>query len=150
MTDADKERKIPAVLIAVGVVLYVVAGFLRQGAGGIVSVLVFVGVASAVGVGLMVVAAFITAKITGTSFGELDSAVLKLSAIYLFPSAVAGLIPVPLLNSLVAAAIAFSLLIWLFDLEVPYAIVFTVITWVVNLVAAVVLGAVLGGLGAGR
>lgn len=142
MSEADKDRKIPFALIGVGLVLYTVAGFVRFRAKGPAPVLAVVAVGCVVGVALMLAAAFITAKITGTSFGELGSAVLKLAAIYLFPSAVGLFVP-GIVGGLVASVIAFVLLMWLFELELPYAIIFTIVTWVVNFVAALAVGVVI-------
>ena len=91
-----------------------------------------------IGVGLLVIAAFVAARVLGTSFGELGPAILKFAAIYVTPSALAELagsfagdgywiVAIP-----VSLVLYYSLLVWLFDLDQFEAWVYTVIAWMIN------------------
>src|SRR5947209_13941161 len=110
MAEEAKERQVPLVLIAIGFTLYVVAAFSKLGTAGAGVVAVFIVVSTLIGVALMLGGAYLTAAITGTSFGDLRSALLKLAAIYLFPGALAVWMP-GAIGWLISIALWFSLLI---------------------------------------
>src|SRR6185312_8900392 len=85
LMDAAKERQIPMILIAVGLALSTIGAIWKLGPAGMpVAIETLVG-ATVLGTGLMLVAAFATAAMIRASFGELNAAILKLAAIYLFP-----------------------------------------------------------------
>ena len=132
MSEHLTERRIPLILIAAGIVLSAVAAAWRLGLARVPLILLIVAFGTVFGTLLMVAAAYVTAAFTHTGFGELRSAVLKLAAVYLFPSAVSALFPL-WAGLLVSGAISFSLLIWLFDLEVHEAQTFTAVEMAVNL-----------------
>jgi hypothetical protein len=134
--DAAKERQIPIGLMIAGLVLFVVAGLFRAGATGTAMMLAALGVVAVIGVGLMLLAAFITASITSVRFGDLRGALLKFAGIYLFSSGVSAVLGGGWLGALISIAVFFSLLVWLFELETPYAVAFTLIYLVVSWVTA--------------
>ena len=136
MDGAAKERQIPIGLIIAGELAFVAAG-LRLVGRGVGILMAYVGVATVVGTLLMLLAAFITALITRTSFGDLGSAVLKLAGIYLFANGVGALIPT--VGGLIALAVFFSLVVYLFELEGPYAVAFTIVNFVVHLTVGLAL-----------
>jgi hypothetical protein len=84
-----------------------------------------------IGVPMMLLAAYATAAITQQSFGELSTATLKLTAIYLFAGAFGT---IPWMGWILSLIVLYALLIWLFDLDKPYAIAFMVILWAVRFV----------------
>ena len=133
--DEAKERLIPAILLAVGLAVFVVYGFVAGGATGAVAVLLLVGVQLTLAVVLGLVACAIVAKVLATSFGYLGSATLKLAAVILFPSALTILIPSAPLAWAVSLILFLSLLVWLFDLEPLELIVCAVVIWLVRAVA---------------
>ncbi|MDH3583918.1 MAG: zinc ribbon domain-containing protein [Phycisphaerae bacterium] len=148
-----KQREIPLALLALGVGLhlfwawrktrgedYFGEGFGAE-AGEILKEV-------AIGVGLMIAAAFAAARLLETSFGSLGPAVLKFAAIYVAPAAVstfAGslvgewswVVSIPLLLGMY-----YGLLVWLFDLDVFEAFVFASIGYLIN---AWILNFLLGG-----
>ncbi|HEX8913161.1 MAG TPA: hypothetical protein VF796_12450 [Humisphaera sp.] len=138
-----KEQKIPLGLIVAGELILVVAGLIKVGAG--VGVLMaFVGVATVVGVLLMLTTAFLAAFLLRVSFGDLWSAVLKLTGIYIFSAALGLTLPSGFAFLLQSAAFV-VLMMWLFELELPYVIAFAVLNFVVNLVAGGILAAAVAG-----
>ena len=94
----------------------------------------FIGFLLALQTILGTVAAFVTAKITGASFGELWTAMLKLAGIIVFTGALSLAIPY---GGLLVVFIYLGLLMWLLDLAfgeaVIFAIVFTLIRFAVVL-----------------
>ncbi len=71
---------------------------------------------------LLVIAAIIVATALKVSFGEVPSAILKFAAAALASGAIATLIPV---GGIVALFIFLGLIMWLFELEITYAIAVT-------------------------
>ena len=135
-SDAAKERQIPLGLIVGGLVLFAAAALFRAGAGGAAVAMGAMGIVAVIGVALMVLAAFITSALTSTSFGDFGAAVLKFAGIYLFSSGVGAVLGGGWLGGLVGTAVFFSLIVYLFELETPYAVAFTIIYWGVSFVAA--------------
>jgi hypothetical protein len=128
---AATEKQIPTALIAVGAGLWALAGFIGHGVHGASNALLAVSIIATVDVVLMIAGAFLTALVLRISFGDLQSAILKLGAIALFPGAVGYLIPG--VGGLIAIALYFSLLIWFFELEVYQAVIFTIVLFVIRL-----------------
>jgi hypothetical protein len=143
MDGAATERKIPVGLIIAGELLFVVAGLRIVGVGRVAELMAFVGVATVVGVALMLGAAFVTATLFKVSFGDLNAAVLKLAGIYLISNGIGALLSGTGLGGLVATAIFFSLMMWLFELEMTYVVVFAVMNWVVQLVVGIAIAGML-------
>lgn len=133
-TTHPTEKQIPLALIFGSAVLLCAAGLVYGGLAGFMAVFNALAIATAVGVLLMLLAAFLTAGLFSVSFGEFGSAVLKLTAIYISAAALAALIPT--VGGLLGSALAFVLLMWLFELEMVYAIVFAVMLWLVQIAAA--------------
>ena len=122
-------------LVGIGVAIFVVYGFVHAGAEGAATVFTALSVNLTIGVVLGVIACFITAKLMDISFGSLNSAMFKLAAIFLFPTAVSMLFPWVAVAWLVSFVLYFGLLTWLFELEGSEPIVCAVVIWVVRVVA---------------
>ena len=121
-----KDRFAPYAMLAVGVLVILARPLIRSGPIDAVAAFGWLAITMIVGVGLMAVGCLITARLLGTVFGEVGPAFLKLAAIFLFPTAIGSLLP-PWWSSLVATALFFGLLLWLFDLEVYEAAVFALV-----------------------
>ena len=139
--DADiaKEKQIPIILIVIGLIIWVIVGFARFDVGPLWIVLI-VGIDATVRTLLLIAAAYVTAGLMSVSFGDLRAAFLKFTAVVVFSGAVGAAIP---FGGIIAAVVAFGLLLWLFDLEVYQAVVFTIIYWVVSLVAGIIVAGLL-------
>lgn len=131
----DTEVKAPALLLGIGVIIQVIAGFVGGGGTGAAAVLLAVVIIIALRLALALPACYLTAKIMNTGFGYLSTAILKLAAIAVFPSAVSMLIPIPVINWLIAVAIYFGLIMWLFQVEFFEAFILTVVIWLMNVLA---------------
>ena len=126
-SDSLKERQAPYAMLIAGVAIVVGWGLMHQRSVlDAVALLGWLAIAIILGVALMLLGCFVTAKLLGTSFGELRTALLKLAAIFVFPSAIGWLLP-PWYSTLVATGLYFALLLWLFDLEVYEAAVFSLV-----------------------
>jgi hypothetical protein len=134
MEDA-KEVKIPLALIVVGLAIFVVFGFHVGGAAGVAAALAVMAVRVVIGVTLGVIACFITARIMDASFGYLNTAILKLAAIFIVTGAVSAIIP--LAGWLVGLVLYYGLLTWFFDLEILEVIVLSVVLGAAQIVAGV-------------
>jgi hypothetical protein len=133
-----KEYVVPAVLLGIGVLVYLGYAVIVNGVDGILGMLIYLPIRIAVQVTLGVVACFITAKIMGTGFGDLKSAIIKLAAIFMFPGAVTFFIPY--VGWLMALVLYWGMLEKLFELEAMETIVLAVVIWLVNLGAIIFLG----------
>jgi hypothetical protein len=140
MKNDPKDLQIPLVLIVLGLIIYGIGGFNRTGTNGAAAQVSGVLMAAGIGTAVMIFAAFVTASLVGVSFGELGPAALKLAAIYIFPASIASLIP---FGILLAFFIWLGLLMWLFELEVFQAVIFTIVLISVNLLVGMGLRAVL-------
>jgi hypothetical protein len=131
----------PLALLVIGLLIYGIAAFVKAGT---TSAFVLMGVIflmAAIETVLGIVAAFITASVMSTSFGELRTAVLKLAAILVFSSAIAFV--VPYFGGIISLAIYAALLMGLFGLELIEAIVFSVIFWLIRMGVVVLLAGLL-------
>jgi hypothetical protein len=140
LTDHAKERQIPLVLIGLGLALYVVAAFVRTGPQGVGPTLLAVLLGGVAQTAILVAAAFLLATVIGISFGEVGPAVLKFAAAALVGGAVSALIPY---GGIVAIFVFLGLIMWLFELEVPYAVALTILYLVVSFAVAFVIRAAL-------
>ncbi len=113
------ERKIPSLLIAGGLVLYVVAALIRAGTGSVMPVLVAAIVALVVQTILLIASAFVIAAILRISFGDSNSAMLKFAAAVIASGSIEALIPT---RGILATAVFFVLVLWLFELDVAYVV----------------------------
>jgi hypothetical protein len=123
-----KDRRAPYALLIAGVAIILGNTLIHHGPLDAIAAFGWLAIWMIIGVGAMAVACLITARLLGTSFGELRAAVLKLAAIFLLPTAVtvSGFLP-PWWSTLISTALYFGLLLWLFDLEVYEAAVFTLV-----------------------
>jgi hypothetical protein len=134
-----KETMIPTVLLVLGIAMYVAFGFWMGGAGGAGALLVMTLIGLVIGIPLGIIACFITAWLMGASFGTLKGAILKLAAVYTFPSGVLLLamtslsIEGVLLGLLVGLVLFGGLLAWLFELDALEVIVVAIVLFVVRL-----------------
>lgn len=120
-----KKKTIPAVLLAAGLITFVIAGFVEGGVDTAAGIILFVLARFFFMIILGIPACFLAAKILGTSFGLFHTAVLKLAAIAVVPPA-AGML-LPFAGGWVGWMIYLALLEWLFDLEFYEAVVFAVV-----------------------
>ncbi len=137
-----KERLVPLGLIGAAIVTFggVIAAY--GGVEALATTWLGLGMNVAVGVGLMLVACFLTAKMLGVSFGPLGSAVLKLAAIYLFPDAVDlgvyAVTDLSFIGWITSIVLYFVLLSWLFDLDFGETMICAVVIFMVQMVAGFV------------
>jgi hypothetical protein len=88
---------------------------------------------------LLILAAYIVAGVLKVSFGDFRTASLKFFGASLAAGGVGAIIPG---LGIVTGVIFLALIMWLFELELPYAIALTIVNWVLSmLVASVVLAA---------
>jgi hypothetical protein len=121
-----RDREAPYAMLSAGVAIIVGRALLRQGPVAAVAAFGWLAIVIILGVALMGIACLITSRLLGTRFGEARAAVRKLAATFIFPLAVWTLLPA-WWSTLVASALYFALLLWLFDLEVHEAALFTLI-----------------------
>jgi len=133
----SEQVRVPLILIAVSLVIFVGFGFYLGGATGALITIVLFLVAALIQVVLGVAACYLVAALLDTSFGELKEACVKLAAITVFPSAVALVLgPVsPFLAYLVVVGLFFGLLMSLFELEFGESLIFVVVLWAVQFLA---------------
>ncbi len=133
--DDAKEIKIPAALLAIATAIFLLYGLFAAGTLGVSVMLVALAFQIFVGVAVGLVACLIASKLIGFSLGTLGPTTLKLAAIYTFPAAVGALIP--FVGWIIALALFFVLLTWLFELEGREAILCSVIVFVVYMGASI-------------
>lgn len=134
-----RHTKVAVALLVVGVLMHVGRGQFLGGDAAAEAALWKVARNLAVGLPLMLGSCFLTARIMGISFGSLPAAVLKLSAIYVFPGAVAlllGLWAPWYVGPLVALFLFCTLLTRLFELDGIEPLVCGLVMWLVTLGAA--------------
>jgi hypothetical protein len=123
-----KDRRAPYALLIAGVTIILGNTLIHHGPVDAIAAFGWLAIWMIIGVGAMAIACLITARLLGTSFGELGGAVLKLAAIFVLPTAVtvSGYLS-PWWSTVISTALYFGLLLWLFDLEVYEAAVFTLV-----------------------
>lgn len=124
MVEHPKETQIPLILTAAGLALYVVAAFVRTGAGGVGATLTAVLIGAAIQTVLLVVIALIVGTLMSVSFGSIGSAALKFAAASIASGGIAALLPG---GGIVALFVFLGLVMWLFEIELTYAVVLTVV-----------------------
>jgi hypothetical protein len=139
MNDS-KERKIPLIMIAAGLALYLLAAFMHAGPSGVLPTLLAVLVVAVVQTAVLIGAAFIVAAMMSVSFGDVQSAILKFAGITLASGGLASVISFG--GNFVALFIFLGLVMWLFELELTYSIALTVIYFVIIFVIAISVRAV--------
>ncbi len=125
-----KDYLYPAMLLAAGVLAYLVHAFVKSGMGGVGGMLLYLPIQIIVQVIVGVVACLLTVRIMGTTFGYLTSAIVKLAAIFVFPTSVTAFIPY--VGGLIALIIYWGLLEWLFELDPMETIVLSLVIWGLN------------------
>jgi len=136
MADRAKDRTIPLVLIGVGIAIYLIVGLTADEPA---ATLAAIAVVTGVQVALGLIALYVTAGVMHIDFGPLGIGILKLAAIFIFPDAVAVVIPTEVLDWLVAAVLYLSLLAWFFDLEPLELLVCATVIFLVRLFATIVI-----------
>lgn len=136
-----KEFIIPGALLGIGVVIYLIQALLTRGTTGMGATLIALFVLLAIKVVLGLIACLLAAKFMGCSYGALWSGVLKLAAIFIFPGAVAVLIPIPIFAFIVTVLLYWGLIEKLFDMDVNKTIT-TVIVITLAQVSAILVSSV--------
>jgi hypothetical protein len=119
----------PAIMFFVGMGIIAWDAFADIGGRGAMFVLGIVMVIIAVNVVLGIVAAYVVVSLTGASFGEMRTAVVKLAGIITLSSALSMVIP---FGGLLVLFIYLGLLIWMFEIEFGEAIIFAIVLAVVR------------------
>jgi hypothetical protein len=140
MSDHAKERQIPIILVALGFTLYVLAAFVHTGSQGVGPTLVVVLVGGAVQTAILIGAALLVGTLLSVSFGSVSSAALKFAGAALASGGLAAVIP---FGGIVALFVFLGLIMWLFELELTYAVVLTVVYFVISYAVGLVLRAAL-------
>ena len=118
------EDKVALVLVILGVIMLGAYGIMdSDGSGGLILLLVY-GVYAVVSVVAGVAAAFATAWMLGASFGFVGPAILKLSAIIVFSTAVSVVVP---FGGLLGLLVYVGLLVWFFELSPFEVFVFVLV-----------------------
>jgi hypothetical protein len=117
-------RPLPLTLIGIGVALYVVAALVHTGTAGVMPTLVALWIGGMINCVIMLVVAFIVAALFSVSFGDIPSAILNFAAASLCAGAITALIP---MGWIIALFVFLGIIMWLFELEMTYAVTFTVI-----------------------
>ncbi len=145
-TNALKERQAPYAMLATGIAIVLAWELYRsRSVVNTIAVLGLMAIFIIAGVALMLLGCFITARLIGAKFGDLGPALLKLAAIFVFPSAIGWLLApysAPWATAL-ATALYFALLLWLFDLEVYEAAIFSLVMIAIRWVGLLALNFVL-------
>ncbi|GEM_PF-1969476 len=132
--EADaKEVKVPAALLIAGVVIVVAHGVWLAGPAGGVLMLAALLIGLLINLIVGVIGCLITVRLVGSSFGFFWNAILKLSAVIVFPFAVA--ISIPVLGWVLAFGLYLGLLRWLFDLQWFEVVVLVVVLMLVDFFA---------------
>jgi hypothetical protein len=139
MADHPKEKQIPLVLIVVGALLYVLGAVVVGGSGDALPTLIAVAVGATIQTVILIVSAFIVAAILNVSFGDSKSAILKFAAASLVAGGVASLIP---MGWIIGLFLFLGLVVWLFELEIIYAVVLTVVYIAVSILIGIALASV--------
>ncbi len=142
---AVKQWIAPGVMLVVGVVVSLWLAAMWGGAASMAVRMIADGVGMFLGVGLSLAALFITAGLLGVSFGRLETAILKLAAIYIFPGAMgdaANLVLSPI-GIIVSVGLYFWMLSWLFDLDFMETFICAVVIFAVKMLMWLVLIGVL-------
>jgi hypothetical protein len=134
VSEHATERQVPLILIGVGLVCYAIAAFAHAGTNGVAAVLLIVTIGAIFQTFLLILAAFVVATILKISFGDFKSAILKFAGAALAAGGLGAIIPV---GGIVASVVFLGLIIWLFELEVPYAIALTVVYFLMAFVIAI-------------
>jgi hypothetical protein len=131
----SSELAVPIILLVLGLIIFSIVAVKLAGAWS-PAVMGIILLAAAIETALGIGAAYLTAMVMGTSFGELRTAVVKLAAIIIFCGALGMIIP---FGWILVFFVYFGLLMWLFGLEVFEAGVFSVIFTGVRFLAAILL-----------
>ena len=140
--DEAKESAVPFALLGAGAALLFLASIRFGGWANFGSILVGISIDTAIRVFLLVIVAFVTAKLIGAGFGNLNSAILKFAAIVVFTSGLSLIINVTYVGWAIAAICWFCLLIYLFDLDGKEALIFMGVMILVNILITFVVAGV--------
>jgi hypothetical protein len=132
-SDKTKETTVPFSLLVVGIVLLFIASIRSGGWAGFGAILIGMIIETVIRVFLLVIAAFVTAKLISAGFGNLSSAILKFAAMVVFTSGLSLAINVTFVGWAIAVICWFCLLIYLFALDGKEALIFMGVMFVVNI-----------------
>lgn len=133
MSEHSTERQIPLILIGVGLLLYAIAAFVHAGTAGVAPVLFAVVVGGIIQTILLIGAAFLVSAVLSVSFGDFRSAILKFAGAALASGGLGAIVPA---GGIVASVVFLGLILWLFELEVPYAIALAFAYFLLTIVVA--------------
>lgn len=133
-----KDFTYPLALLLIGVVVFVGYG-LFLGEASPSQTLLTLGIITTVQVIIGIIGCYIVASMMSIGFGTLGTASLKLAAVMVFPDAMSLLVPIPFVNWIVALVLYFSLLAWLFSLDVTETFVLVVVLFIIRLLVAFVI-----------
>ncbi|MCC5831101.1 MAG: hypothetical protein JJU36_16790 [Phycisphaeraceae bacterium] len=136
-----REFKIPLAMLLFAVGLYALSGYMEAGQEGVGHVILALALILAIRLPIGILGCYLCVALLGVSFGRLTTALLKLSATLLFPSAVASFLPFG--GFLVVLVGYFFLLSWFFDLDARDAALSGIIIWLAWVVSSLILGVVL-------
>ena len=136
MESFPKEKQIPMALNAVGTGIIVLSAIIKQGSSSISHALTVAMLGGAIQTVLLIAAAFLVAMMLKVSFGELNSAILKFCGITMFCWGLRLILP---MGGFLNLFVFLGLVMWLFELEMPYVIALTVVQWVMGVVTLAIL-----------
>ena len=137
-----KESTVPYTLLGVGVALLFLASIRFGGWSSFGLILFGMSIDTAIRVFLLILVAFLTAKLINAGFGSLNTAVLKFAAIVVFTSGLSLAINVTYVGWAIAAICWFCLLIYLFDLDGKEALIFMGVMILVNILITFVIAGI--------
>ncbi len=133
------EVKVPFALLVIGLAILVVYGLIIGGTSGAGLIIGSALVSLAIGVPLAILACFMAARVADIHFGLLHTAALNLASAFIFPSAVALVIPIGIIAWIVSLLLYWTMLEKFFDLDPTELAVCVIVIFVVRL-GAVLLG----------
>lgn len=129
-----KEITIPLSLLGAGVALLFVAALHLQEAASFPAIMLGLAIDTTIRVTLLIVVAFLTARLIGAGFGSLNTAILKFAAIVVFTSGLTQAVNLSWIGWAIAIICWFCLLIYLFDLDGKEALIFIGVMIFVNVI----------------
>ena len=141
-TVEAKETTIPIVLSVVGALIFLVYGLTAGGFTAAGAIVVALAIWLIVGVGLALLACFLASALLGPDYGKLGPATLKLTAAFLFPTAIGLLIPG--IGWLVSLALYLGLIGWLFQLDIWETVLTAILIFLVRLGTGALVGIAVG------
>lgn len=138
MPGEAKETKIPLIGIGLGLALYLVRALAFPGASGFIRTLGSVLIAALISTVVLIIAALIVSTLLKVSFGDPRTAILKFAAASLLSGAVSSYVS-PYIGIFIGLFVFLGIVMYLFELEVPYALALGAAYFVIMLITLFVL-----------